>query len=80
MKHGTWKVTQKKYRTMNKVMQGIPVRHILLHMDTIIRQLDRQISNTSKWRMVKRYRLLEKLYRLENDKALIDHVMGDQNE
>lgn len=40
-------------------------------------KLQRQINKTPKWRMIKRYRLLEKLYKLDEDRGLIAHTMND---
>ena len=36
--------------------------------------LQREINKTPKWRKIKRYLLLEKLYKLDEDRGLIAHV------
>lgn len=39
--------------------------------------LQREINKTPKWRKIKRYRLLERLYKLDEDRGLIAHVLND---
>lgn len=39
--------------------------------------LQRAINHTPKWRKIKRYRLLERLYKLDEDRGLIAHVLND---
>lgn len=40
-----------------------------------IRELRRELYRTPKWRKIKRYRLFEKIEKLEEDRGLIEHVM-----
>lgn len=42
-----------------------------------IKMLKRELYKTPKWRKVKRYRLFERIDKLEEDEALITHVMLD---
>lgn len=39
--------------------------------------LQREINNTPKWRKIKRYHLLERLYKLDEYRGLIAHVLND---
>lgn len=41
-------------------------------------KLQKELNHTPKWRKIKRYRLLEKLYKLEEDYGLMDHVFNDR--
>lgn len=57
----------------------MPHHHIVWMLDNMKKEsfkLQRQINHTPKWRMIKRYRLLEKLYQLDEDRGLIAHVMN----
>lgn len=59
----------------NPSMPTHHVRWMLDNMKKEIFHLQRQINHTPKWRVIKRYRLLEKLYKLEEDHGLISHTM-----
>lgn len=46
-------------------------------MQDEIRELRWQLYDTPKWRKIKRYRLFEKIDKLEDDFGLMDHVFND---
>lgn len=46
-------------------------------MQDEIRELKTQLYHTPKWRKIKRYHLFEKIEKLEEDFALMDHVFND---
>jgi hypothetical protein len=43
-------------------------------MTRLICSLASQIDKTPRWRVIKRYKLLETYYRLETDRALLEHM------
>lgn len=54
---------------------GVIDHHALLAtLREEIMQTQREINNTPMWRKIRRYRLLEKLYDLEEGYGLIEHV------
>lgn len=58
----------------------MPQHHVEWMLDNMTKEsfkLQREINRTPKWRMIKRYRLLEKLYKLDEARGLISHVMND---
>jgi hypothetical protein len=61
---------------MNTFLE-IPVDSMLQEMRREAFDLQRQINKTPKWRKVRRYRLFEKLYKLDEDRGLIAHVLND---
>lgn len=50
---------------------------VLADMKDEINRLRWKLYYCPKWRVVKRYLLHERIYKLEGDYSLIDHVMGD---
>lgn len=56
---------------------GFPVDEMLKAMREASFALQREINHTPKWRKIKRYRLLEQLYKLDEDRGLIAHVLND---
>lgn len=71
----TYDNTPGRGKTVIPAFTGTDMHVVLAHMDAAIRELNSEIEHTSKWRKVKRYRLLEKLFKLEGDRGLIEHVM-----
>lgn len=47
-------------------------------MQEEIRDLQWKLYRTPKWRKIKRYRLFEKIHKIEEDYALMDHVFNDR--
>lgn len=46
-------------------------------MQEKIQELRWELYYTPKWRKIKRYRLFEKIHKLDEDYALIDHIFND---
>lgn len=61
---------------MNTLM-AMPVNEMLDNMRKESFALQHRINHTPKWRKVKRYYLLERLYKLDEDRGLIAHVLND---
>jgi len=61
----------------NFVMPKHHVRWMLDNMKEESFKLQREINKTPQWRKIKRYRLLERLYKLDEDRGLISHTMND---
>jgi len=56
---------------------GIPVDGLLASMREESFAIQREINKTPKWRKIKRYRLFERLYKLDEDRGLLAHVLND---
>lgn len=61
---------------MNTFM-GVAVNDMLSEMRSYSFELQTKINKTPKWRKIKRYHLLEKLYKVDEDRGLIAHVLND---
>lgn len=57
---------------------GIDAHALVADMYMEVAGLRRELHRTPKWRKIKRYRLFEKIEKLEEDRGLIEHVMLDQ--
>jgi hypothetical protein len=63
-----------------EVPVGMPKHHVEWMLDNMREEslkLQRKINHTPRWRVIKRYFLLEKLYKLDESRGLIAHVMND---
>lgn len=56
---------------------GYSVDDMLATMRKDAFALQREINKTPKWRKIKRYHLLEQLYKLDEDRGLIAHILND---
>lgn len=50
-------------------------RPVVSAMDDEIRELSWRLYRTPRWRMIRRYRLFERIYKLGEDRDLIAHVL-----
>lgn len=59
------------------LMQDFNVAELLANMKEESFRLQREINKTPRWNVIKRYLLLEKLYKLDEDRGLLVHVLND---
>lgn len=52
---------------------------VVTQMNKEIWKLEKDLYYTPKWRKIKRYRMFERLNKLQEDKGLIEHVLMEDN-